>query len=92
MSLKFFEDPERRVTIWRKNLNGKDRGTFTSGWENPFTGDTINEVWINGASMVEVDEGFVETTLHKVTGELTILIRKSRSWKRILFEPGISVV
>ena len=84
MSLKYFEDPERRVTIWRKNENGKNRGTFMSGWENPFRGGVMNEVLINGANMVKEDEGFVETTLHKVTGELTILVRKRKKWKRIV--------
>ena len=88
--MQFLEDPKHKVTLLIKDEKSvTNRGTFTTGWRD-WSGDLRNEIEVNGAQLVEKDTGFVNTEFDKETGTLTVVVRKRKTWKRILVGSGKS--
>ena len=74
--MDFFDNPKRVVTLWTKSEGQKDKGTYTTGYRNRLSGETENEILVNGAEWVKYDTGFVHTEVNQLDGTLTIIIQR----------------
>ena len=74
--MDFCDDPTRAVTLWTKSKSQSDKGTYSSGYWNRWSGEIENEILVNGAQWVQYDTGFVHTEVSQPDGMLRIIVQR----------------